>query len=223
MSTNGKTKSVFDEQTLILRASELHELLVRVFEVKAQGKIRQYARDIAVYEKAIGRKNITEVERRGEFVRQTFRGYWKVSNGEPEWVQRPTPPTSDVFAWSTYDRSMGFTSHAMQWGLLADPKFNREIRVSRVEEYVAEMRAGRWQDLLSDPIAITAGGHVLNGQHRLAAAHDVHEKPGWDKVGNDPRFLVVLGASPSEALFADGSRRTAKDEKTIASKLVAAA
>ena len=34
-------------------------------------------------------------------------------------------------------------------------------------------------------------------------------------------FLVVWGVDATEALHADGSRRTANDEKTIATKLVA--
>jgi hypothetical protein len=115
-----------------------------------------------------------------------------------------------------YDRSFGFTTHADQLGVLADPRYNRDIRPHRVEEYAAEMKAGNWRDLLSDPITVTREGQVLNGQHRLAAAGDVD----WSNVGNDPRFLVVWGVEPQEALYADGSRRTPKDSQTVASRLV---
>jgi hypothetical protein len=107
--------------------------------------------------------------------------------------------------------------YARTFGLLADPKYNRDIRPQRVNEYIEAMRAGRWQDLLSDPISITADGHVLNGQHRISAAESVD----WSKVDNDPSFLVIWGVEPTEAHFADGSRRTERDQKMIADKLVA--
>jgi hypothetical protein len=81
------------------------------------------------------------------------------------------------------------------------------------------MQAGRWHDLLSDPISICVSGDVLNGQHRLAAASLVN----WEKAGNDPAFLVVWGVSPLEAIHADGSRRTANDERTISRRLLAGA
>jgi hypothetical protein len=57
---------------------------------------------------------------------------------------------------------------------------------------------------------------VVNGQHRIAAATQVD----WSKVKNDPLFLVVWDVNPKEALFADGSHRTHKDEEMIAKKLI---
>jgi hypothetical protein len=110
---------------------------------------------------------------------------------------------------------MGQTSHAHEYGVLASPLFNRDIRPQRVDEYTAEMRAGRWRDLLSDPIAITSGGDVINGQHRLAAASQVD----WSKIKNVPAFLVVWDVSPLEARYADGSRRTDRDERVIAARV----
>jgi hypothetical protein len=121
-----------------------------------------------------------------------------------------------TWLYSDYNRSFGFTTHAGQYGVLADPLYNRDIRPQRVEEYAGEMRAGNWKDLLSDPITVTGDGQVLNGQHRLAAASDVD----WENVGNDPRFLIVWGVQPQEALYADGSRRTPKDSQTVAGRLI---
>jgi hypothetical protein len=63
---------------------------------------------------------------------------------------------------------------------------NRDMRPQHVDAYAEEMPAGRWRDS-SDPISITADGHVLNGQHRLAAA----SKVDWANVENDPSFLVA--------------------------------
>ncbi len=80
------------------------------------------------------------------------------------------------------------------------------------------MVAGAWHDLLSDPIAITSDGHVVNGQHRLAAASHVD----WSKVDNDPLFLVIWNVDPTEARYADGSRRTDRDSRTIAERLLEA-
>jgi hypothetical protein len=113
---------------------------------------------------------------------------------------------------------MGFTTHAHQSGLLANAVFNRDILPGRVEEYAAEMEAGNWRDLLSDPITITEDGQVVNGQHRLAAASGVD----WDKVENDPAFLVVFGVDPTEAPYADGSSRTGRGERVIRDKLLRA-
>ena len=76
------------------------------------------------------------------------------------------------------------------------------------------MAAGEWRDLYSDPIAITADGHVVNGQHRMAAATQVD----WEGE-RGPAFLVIWGVEPSEAMFADGSRRTDRDQKTIFDKV----
>jgi hypothetical protein len=131
-------------------------------------------------------------------------------------VERPLKPSRRAWTYSSYDRSLGFTSHATQGGLLANSLYNREMRPVRVEEYIEEMKAGRWHDLLSDPISVTEDGQVLNGQHRLAAALNVD----WSEVENDPAFMVVWNVDPKEALHADGSRRTPRDEKTIATKLV---
>jgi hypothetical protein len=114
---------------------------------------------------------------------------------------------------------MGDHGHARTYGLLADSQYNRDLRNERVIEYASQMRAGLWRDLLSDPITVTAEGQVLNGQHRLAAASLVD----WSKVKHDPLFLVVWDVDPAEAQHADGSRRTARDEKIIGDKLLAAA
>jgi hypothetical protein len=66
--------------------------------------------------------------------------------------------------------------------------------------------------------AIVTGGHVINGQHRLAAASDTD----WNEVENDPLFLVIFGVDPEEAILADMSKRTARDQSTIAVKVLAA-
>ena len=133
------------------------------------------------------------------------------------WVGlKPKMLDATAYGYSGYIRSGDISLHASQYGLLASPRYNREIRPKQVDEYAAEMRRGRWQTLLSDPIAITEDGHVLNGQHRLAAASGVD----WLGVEHVPLFLVVWGVDPGECMLADGSRRTAREEKTIATKLV---
>lgn len=83
------------------------------------------------------------------------------------------------------------------------------------------MVAGRWRDLLSDPISITDDGQVINGQHRIAAVERAYEMREGESLPNDPAFLVIWGVDPSEAQLADtGSNRTARDAQTIGSKLL---
>jgi hypothetical protein len=205
------------DKTEVVRASELYRVLWRIFELRYPDAMPKYRKELARYERRLGkREEITRTV--GDFFsRRNVRGFVVKLYDDDHFIQRPEPPRPTAWVHFSYDRSMGFTTHASQSGFLADPRYNREIRPTRVGEYVEVMKAGSWRDLLSDPIAVTADGHVLNGQHRLAAAADVK----WDEVENDPTFLVVWGVDPKEALYADGSRRTAQDEKTIATKLVA--
>lgn len=142
-------------------------------------------------------------------------GFQTTHLGQTITVERPSKPTPKAWGYRPYQRDI---TEAYEFGLLAGSQLNREIRPQRVEEYLEEMKAGRWHDLLSDPISITADGFVLNGQHRLAAATRIE----WSMEHN-PAFLVIWGVHPLEAFHADGSRRTDRDEKTIAQKLVTAA
>lgn len=141
-------------------------------------------------------------------------GFWRVVRGKPEFVLSPGTDGGSHLIWAYfgYSRERG----ALQSGLLKESACNRDIRPERVEKYAQAMRKGEWRTLFSDPITVTSDGQVLNGQHRIAAASCVD----WSKVENDPEFLILIGVEPDEALYADGSSRTAIDEKTIAVKLV---
>jgi hypothetical protein len=244
--------SHMEVQTEIVRASEMREKVfqriwnIRTGEDRAQTQ-EQYERELARYEKQKGKRreitiNTAEVSGYGvEIGGQTFGsitehkivGYFKADG--VTFVPRPRKPqvadeAPHAMWWSSRrERRGGRVYPARSGGLLGSAHFNRDIRVDRVEEYEAEMRAGKWHDLLSDPIAITEDGQVLNGQHRLAALADIlHPKdyeagiygePG-DFGDTDPAFLVIWGVDPNEALYADGSHRTAHDEKMIAVRLL---
>ncbi|MGZ4356819.1 MAG: hypothetical protein ACXVRU_08425 [Gaiellaceae bacterium] len=98
-------------------------------------------------------------------------------------------------------------------GTLGLTELNREMNYTRAEMYAEEMRAGRWQ-FSPDPIVVTAGGMVVNGQHRLAAAGYVTD---WSAYGGDiPEFLVVWGVSDETALLTDEAQRSTKDRRHIA-------
>lgn len=66
--------------------------------------------------------------------------------------------------------------------LLSTSAGNRSISNSRVEEWAAEMRAGNWR--LGPTIDVDAGGHLINGHHRLQAVV---------KVGFPVEFMVMRG------------------------------
>jgi hypothetical protein len=215
------------QKTEVITASATRELARRIYTLRHPNKLGDYEKALKVYEKALAKGGHNEITGRpamslfGETIIEGT-GYNVIrDDGHVEFVARPTKPTCPpVYYYSRYRRDHCFgemVTHATHKGLLADSAFNREIRNDRVEQYKNEMRAGRWRDLLSDPITITADGQVLNGQHRIAAATSVD----WTKVDNDPAFLIVWDVDPVEAQFADGSRRTARDEKVIASKLLA--
>jgi len=204
-------------KTEITHARELRELCLRILDARKPGTIKAYEKALKSYErelKAGGHKEIT-IKEQHLFGRTVERktGYNVVrENGMAEWVDRPRRPTPAAYVRTGYFRSGDYVSHATTLGLVADSLYNRDIRDERVMQYAAEMEAGRWRDLLSDPISITAHGQILNGQHRIAAASQVD----WTKVDNDPTFLVIWGVEPG----ADGSRRTARDERLIANKLL---
>jgi hypothetical protein len=205
----------------------------RIIETRYAAEIKQYERDLKAYERALkrGKKEVT-VDLHKEFMRTGDFGGYQIERGRVgyqvvktvdgvkkiELVERPNKPQPPVWLYSPYDRSRGFTSKAHQVGFLANPAINRDISPRRAEEYGEAMEAGQWRDLLSDPITITEDGHVVNGQHRLAAIAGVD----WSKAGNDPKFLVVIGVGPEEAILADTStKRTARDQSAISAKVLA--
>jgi hypothetical protein len=209
----------------LAKASELRNVAAGIYEIRnpqwRETAKAAYAKEIAKYERRLGkRQEITGTKSDGFFTKKTVTGFYVKVYDEKVFIERPQEPElSDRRAWlyRPYYRNGNYSEHARGTGVLANSLYNRDILNARVEEYAALMQDGLWHDLLSDPISITEDGQVVNGQHRLAAATQVD----WSKVENDPLFLVVWNVSAKEALHADGSRRTARDEKMIATKLVA--
>jgi hypothetical protein len=203
-------------QTEVVHASELANVIQRIFELRHPDAMPEYRKELAKYKRRLGKRTEETYEKRNDwFSKTTHRGFRVTVMGQDVSVLRPVVPKPLAWAYSSYERFMGSAMHASQNGLLANAEYNRDIRPGRVDEYQREMANGRWRDLLSDPISVTEDGHVLNGQHRIAAASRVD----WNKAGNDPAFLVIWNVKAQEALLADGSRRTPRDEKTIATKL----
>lgn len=213
ISTNGRSP-----RTEVVRASEMQEKVVRrIFELKNPDAISEHREQLAKYKRRLGKRKEVTVNLKGNiFSTRKARGFVVQVYDEEVFVERPTEKNPCAYGRMGYDRSWGFTTYAKDYGLLADAVYNRDMRADRVDKYVGEMKAGRWLDLLSDPISITEAGDVVNGQHRIAAVTQVD----WSKAANDPVFLVVWGVDPREARHADGSRRTPRDEKTIATKLL---
>jgi hypothetical protein len=204
----------------VILASQLQEkVIARIADLRGPEVMPKYRKDLAKYKRRLGKRQEGMIVQKNGFFESKKLGFLVEVYGQQVPVYRPEEPNPLAWSYTKYERFMGSAMHAKQYGLLADPQLNRDIRPGRVEEYGEEMEAGRWHDLLSDPIAITEDGHVVNGQHRLAAASGVC----WEKVENDPAFLVIWGVSPTEALLADGSRRTDRDEHTIATRVANAA
>jgi hypothetical protein len=230
----------------VIAASQVKELGKRIHELRDPEAHAAFKKELANYKRRLsrgGHKEVwTTIKKKERFGTSTRQGYGYVvigEDGHPEAVARPTLSLPVLYGYSGYNHAAARDGspfgHARTFGLLADPKFNRDIRYERVAQYADEMLAGRWRDLLTDPIGITAEGQVVNGQHRLAAVYVAQveaeeavsrgraEKYGgsWPREDNDPKFLVIWNVDPTEAQYADGSRRTQKDEKVIADKVVA--
>lgn len=212
-------------RTETVTASELYERVIlpvaRLQDPAFVEAEKEFPKKLAAYEKERGDR--PEAEGADGIFKAA--GFYEIGpDGKPVFTPRPRKPGKMAYYYTPYDRTAGFVDHATQRGILPGSLHNRDIRNERVETYAAIMGAGEWRDLLSDPIAITAAGEVLNGQHRLSAAYLVERGPewsgdGWDQVSNDPLFMVIWGVDPAEALYADGSKRTAKDQATIGQKL----
>ena len=212
-------------RTEIVHASEMSEKVFDVLiEMRTRSQREEYDRALAAYEKKRGKRN--EVEEENKVNSRAILGYWELPGERPKFVQRPSEPNRpSIWYYNQRERVGGHFLPSTQGGLLGSSLFNRNIRPERVESYVNAMVRGEWVDLLSDPISITDDGHVINGQHRLAAIADTEDQcrrlrktQPWQKT--DPAFLVLWGVEHVEALYTDGSHRTAVDEKTIAVKLI---
>ena len=205
--------------TEVIKASQLQERVIEhIANLRDPDALSNYKKELATYKRRLGHRKEVEMIEKGKFLSfpcdQKRRGFVVEVYGKQVPVYRPERPKPPAWGHTQYFRSCGFTDDARHYGVLAAPRFNRDIRPERVEKYREEMQAGHWHDLLSDPITITDDGQVINGQHRLAAACRVD----WNKVENDPLFLVVFGVGPEEALHVDGSRRTDRDERMIADR-----
>ena len=206
-------------ETSIIRGSEVYERVVLpIFEARYAEKLADYERELKRYLGRLGKREEKVFKTTSGFdLQRRVRGFQAQYMGETVTVIRPEEPKPVTWGYTGYERSFGFTTHAGDFGLLADSPTNRPMLPRRVEQYQEAMQRGEWRDLLSDPLTLTEGGHVVNGQHRIAAAGRVD----WAKAPNDPAFLLVRGVSPEEAVLTDNSRRSAADEKVITQKLLA--
>ncbi len=94
---------------------------------------------------------------------------------------------------------------------------NRPMNWARVAQYADDMAAGKWWSS-PDPIVVSKGGEILNGQHRLTAALGIEYEEG-DEV---PEVVVVWGVDNKAALLMDEARRTQNDRRSIAMRYAGA-
>jgi hypothetical protein len=221
---------------VIYRLSEFGDLAQRIAAIRDHGeRMAKYKADLKTYQKQ--RHGRAEVDLQpllktgwstslvtGKYIPQTGFLHDIPSLNKVMPVLRPTEPR--LVAWGHQSAStssfMGIRSHEAggDYGLLADGgKFNRPVNEQRVGQYQKLMQDGQWNDLLSDPIAITSDGEVINGQHRLAAGAALSNFGPDDR---DPQFLVLFDVDPAEVAFADTSKRTGRDLTVIAQKSVKA-
>jgi hypothetical protein len=202
---------------VIYKLSEFGELSQRIAHLREYGikAMQTYKDELAAYHRQRrGRKEVAGTSKSGN----PITGFQISHMGKTLEFLRPTKPSWN--AWEVYHssaiRSLGIPGDRKEFGLLADGgKYNRPVNQNRVAAYQKLMKDGKWNDLLSDPIAITADGEVINGQHRLAAGCGLSNFGPDDR---DPQFLVLFDVSRDEVAFADTSKRTGRDLTVIAQK-----
>lgn len=205
-----ETKKV---RTQIIRLSEMPNLVRWIYDLRHPEKTAEHDKALAEYIAALEDKpEVTGKTKEGMFIFEG-KGFYELKDGKPVFTPRPEKRCPKAYVYYPYMR--GFWS-AHSDGLLTKSRYNRDIRPDRVAEYVEAMNAGKWEDLLSDPITITDEGQVVNGQHRIAAACQA-------KPPNDPHFMVIWGVEGREATLTDGSKRTDRDHATILEKVGRAA
>jgi hypothetical protein len=80
---------------------------------------------------------------------------------------------------------------------------NRKMRLNKVKEYAADMKAGRW--VLSDQaISFDAADQLINGQHRLFAVTESK---------TDIRSIVLFNAPNRSLLVIDGGMKRNTDDR----------
>lgn len=202
----------------IYRASELGDLVREIASMRDDGKSEaQYRAEMRAYnKKRRGRPEVELTVTHGPYGLFTTKRPGFVVEHMGKRLEFPRPAEPAAGAWARTESCQGL---AYDIGLLANGgQHNRPVRPARVREYREAMLRGEWRDLLSDPIAITADGEVINGQHRLAAVGGIAFDDGDREAGKDPRFLVLFDVDPAEVLFADRSKRSGNDVSVIARK-----
>lgn len=112
-------------------------------------------------------------------------------------------PKRVVHALNTLDVSVETITRPMAEAYLATQETNRRINKRIVSRYAADMLAGNWK-LHGQGIQFDAAGHLIDGQHRLAAIVE---------CGRAVDMLVVRGADVSVTNVIDvGRKRSAADQ-----------
>jgi hypothetical protein len=198
-STNGTVR------TEVVRADEIMEKIVLpIRELREPGMQAAYKKELRTYKKRLGKRQEVMIQPKREFLSldepKPKPGFVVKVYDEQIPVMRPQPPTPRAYVRSPYMRSGTYSMLARDLGLLADGGlYNRPIREERVREYAEKMQAGEWHDLLSDPFAITSDGHVLNGQHRIAATELVDQRCHVRRTSTGEARLLVLSRAPGRA------------------------
>jgi hypothetical protein len=197
----------------VVRGSEIRRLMGEVSEIRT-GADAKYRADLREYNrKRRGRKEV-KIKVPGVIHSHARTGYYTPDGP----VYQPDEPTYSVWGRIGGYRIGDSRVPSRDYGLLANGgRYNRAVVPARVERYRRAMEAGEWHDCLTDPIAITSDGQLINGQHRVAAAAEVD----WPNVANDPAFLVLADIDPHEIMYVDSNARTGHDLKTIAQKTAA--
>src|SRR4051812_47707251 len=129
-----------------VKASRLITVYSMIWYLRDPEALTKHEAEKAAYEKKAKTRKQVKHRQRTLFTNETVEGdegFWTLVDGHPVFTKQPKPPgVGTVFRHDDYDRSYGFTTHAKDYGLLADPLFNRDIRNERVEQYADEMRAG---------------------------------------------------------------------------------
>src|SRR5213075_2061363 len=96
--------------------------------IRRPDAIKNYEKELKKYNRRRGKRPEQAIKvPDGLFGDKVVTGFVVEVYGQQVVIERPPTPRPRAYVRIGYDRSLGFTTHARTLGLLAQPRYNREL------------------------------------------------------------------------------------------------